>query len=69
MCAMGEELAEADIEVKKIHQKFESQFGPVYLSRYLFEELVDLYVEIKKMYGKEIAEEEVMRRMMELVKR
>jgi|Deesub1362A_J573_1020465.scaffolds.fasta_scaffold08295_2 hypothetical protein len=66
---MREEIREDELEVRRIHERFESEFGPVYLSKYLFEELVDLYKEMKREYGREIAEEEVMRKMMELVRR
>ncbi|MDI3502406.1 MAG: hypothetical protein PWR09_531 [Archaeoglobi archaeon] len=66
---MRDETEDLGAEVRRIHQKFESEFGPVYLSKYVFEELVDLYREIRKEYGREIAEEEVMRKMMELVRR
>ncbi|MBC7114267.1 MAG: hypothetical protein H5T47_01375 [Archaeoglobi archaeon] len=66
---MRDETEDLGAEVRRIHQKFESEFGPVYLSKYVFEKLVDLYREIRKEYGREIAEEEVMRKMMELVRR
>ncbi|MBC7110339.1 MAG: hypothetical protein H5T46_04985 [Archaeoglobi archaeon] len=69
MRRMMDESEDFSEEVRRIHQKFESEFGPVYLSKYVFEELVELYRKVRKEYGKEIAEEEVMRKMMELVRK
>lgn len=53
----------ADEIIDRIHKEAEAEHGPIYLSKHMHRDFVELYRCLKKEYNKEFAEEEIKRRL------
>lgn len=53
----------AEQVIDRVHKESEAEYGPIYLSKHMYRDFIELYRHLKKEYNKEFAEEEVKRRL------
>ncbi|ATZ61802.2 MAG: hypothetical protein BME93_04400 [Methanosarcinales archaeon Met12] len=58
----------AEQVIDRVHKEGEAEHGPIYLSKYMHRDFIELYRNLKKEYNREFAAEEVKRRMKMLTK-
>ncbi len=59
----------AEQVIDRVHKESEAEHGPIYLSKHMHRDFIELYRHLKKEYNKGFAEDEIKRRMKMLTKR